>query len=234
MIKLSSLIKLTKIQRTFSMGHTQVHALQGVDLDIQAGELLAIIGQSGSGKSTLMNIIGLLDSPTAGEYYLQEKLVAKQSDDDLAALRNRVIGFVFQSFFLLPRITALQNVCLPLFYREQQADHAKARALESLASVGMERYATHKPMQLSGGQQQRVAIARALVGEPKLLLADEPTGALDSITSQEVLDIFINLNRTTQMTTVIITHDEMVARQCDRVVQIQDGLIIADHGGSQF
>jgi len=207
------------------MGDNQLQVLKGIDLCIEAGELLAIMGASGSGKSSLMNIIGLLDSPTTGQYILDNKLVANYQDDDLARLRNHTIGFVFQSFFLLPRLNALQNVSLPLRYRNYKSHEIKLRAIEMLKKVGMEPYLHHRPNQLSGGQQQRVAIARALVGDPRVVLADEPTGALDSKIGQEVIDLFIDLNQKDDTTIVIITHDPNVAKQCRRIIKLHDGLI---------
>ena len=223
---MSCLIKLNQVVRTYYMGDNQVDALKGVSLEINAGELVAIIGPSGSGKSSLMNILGLLDTPTSGEYILGGKAMAASHDDELAKLRNDLIGFVFQSFFLLPKISALQNVCLPLFYRHEGGEQAEAKARAMLKKVGMEPYIHHKPVELSGGQQQRVAVARALVGAPKLVLADEPTGALDSKIGQDVMDLFIELNEKEKVTMIIITHDEKIAAQCKRVVHVQDGLLV--------
>ena len=197
--------------------------LKSINLTVHAGELVAIMGPSGAGKSTLMHLLGLLDTATSGSYRLGGELMTKHSDDKLASLRNQCIGFVFQSFFLLPRFTVLENVCLPLFYRQQS--NPKSLGLSLLKQVGMEQFASYKPNQLSGGQQQRVAIARALIGSPALLLADEPTGALDSKTSQLILNLFKQFNQTHQMTTIIITHDEAIAKHCQRVIVLQDGTL---------
>ena len=223
-----SLIKFEQVTKTYHMGETQIDALAAVDLAIQAGELTAIIGASGSGKSTMMNIIGLLDRPTSGRYILDGQPIEMMSDDDMAAVRNRKIGFVFQSFFLLPKLTALQNVCLPLLYQKMPRQLAAKQALAQLAQVGMQSHGQHKPSQLSGGQQQRVAIARALVTSPSVILADEPTGALDSKTSDEVISLFKQLNQQQKVTLVIVTHDATVAAQCHRQIQVSDGQIVDD------
>ena len=228
---MSFLVNMQNISKTYVMGENEVHALKGIDLHIDYGELTAIVGPSGSGKSTIMNILGLLDRQSDGAYYLQDRLVSKLSDDELARYRNKMIGFVFQSFFLLPRLTAFQNVSLPLLYRRMPEDEIKSRVMEKLALVGVEKYHHHKPNQLSGGQQQRVAIARALVGKPSVLLADEPTGALDQKTSKSVLDLFKQLNEKDNVTVVIITHDMKVAAQCKRQIHVQDGLLTYDSTG---
>jgi putative ABC transport system ATP-binding protein len=207
------------------MSENSLTVLKGVSLTIEQGELVAIIGASGSGKSSLLNILGLLDRPSTGTYHLQDKEVSSLPDKELARLRNQMIGFVFQSFFLLPRLTAVQNVGLPLLYRGTPSAEAKQRCLAMLERVGMTNWAQHKPSQLSGGQQQRVAIARALVGTPSVILADEPTGALDSKTSQDVIDLFTTLNKQDRVTIIIVTHDPKIAAQCQRVIRIQDGLI---------
>lgn len=207
------------------MGENDYHALKGVDFELQRKEMTAIVGMSGSGKSTLMNIIGFLDHCSTGQYLFDGKDVSHLSAHALAEIRNHKIGFVFQSFFLLPRSTALQNVMLPLFYRGTPTDAAKEISLQILAKVGMEHLAHHRPNQLSGGQQQRVAIARALVGDPELILADEPTGALDSKTGDEVMDLFQTLNQDEGRTIIIITHDKEISRRCKRIVNIRDGKI---------
>lgn len=219
------MIELRKVKKSYHMGAQEFVAIHGVDLLIKQGELVAMIGASGSGKSTIMNIIGLLDQPSSGHYFLNQESVADLTRDQRARLRNQSIGFVFQSFFLLPRMTALQNVGLPLLYRGVDNKKIKERSLEMLEKVGMVRHLKHKPAELSGGQQQRVAIARALIGQPKLILADEPTGALDSKTSQEVLELLIHLNREEGATVLIISHDMKVAEQCDRTIKIKDGVI---------
>jgi len=220
------MIELRDVTKTYQMGDNSFQALKGVSFTIQEGELVAIMGPSGSGKSTTMNIIGLLDHPTTGQYYLNGREVLEMDSDERADLRNQSIGFVFQSFMLLPRLSALENVMLPLRYRGTSRQSARATALEVLGKVGMHDYHTHKPYELSGGQQQRVAIARALVGKPKVLLADEPTGALDSKTSDEVMSLLIQLNREGGATVVIITHDPEVAEKCPHVVKIYDGKIL--------
>lgn len=219
------MIKLSNIRKSYFLGGVEEPVLKGIDLAVNDGDLLALMGPSGSGKSTLMNIIGLLDQPTQGDYQLNQQEVSQLNADKLAELRNRYIGFVFQSFFLLPRLNALQNVSLPMAYRNRSRHEVKELALQKLEKVGLKDYWHHKPSELSGGQQQRVAIARALIGEPKMILADEPTGALDSKTSQEVMDLLLTLNREEGTTVVIVTHDEHVAEQCQRVVHLKDGLI---------
>lgn len=220
---MSSLIQLNNIKKSYGEGEELTEILHGINLSIEAGELLAIMGASGSGKSTLMNIIGLLDQPTSGDYYLEGQKVTYENDDYLSALRNKTIGFVFQSFFLLKRTVAWRNVGLPLQYRNMPAHEIKERSMAMLKKVGMEHRTTNKPNELSGGQQQRVAIARALVGEPKIILADEPTGALDSHTGDEVMELFIKLNEENKTTIIIVTHDEDVAKRCHRTVHIKDG-----------
>jgi putative ABC transport system ATP-binding protein len=202
-----------------------VNALREANLELKRGELTAIVGTSGSGKSTLMNIIGFLDRPTSGRYWYNENDVSSLSEDALADIRNQEIGFVFQSFFLLPRLTALQNVLLPLFYRGTPDAEAKSMAEAMLSKMGVGHLMHHRPNQLSGGQQQRVAISRALVGDPKVILADEPTGALDSDTGHEVMQLFSDLHRKEGRTIVIITHDKEVSRRCERVMTIKDGIL---------
>jgi len=220
-----SLLKLENIKKSFTLGPVQVHVLKGVSFEVQAGEMLAIMGTSGSGKSTLMNIIGFLDQPDSGRYLLEGRETATLSDRELSSIRNHKIGFVFQQFNLLGRLTALENVCLPLVYRGISEKNQKPIAMEILEKVGMGDRAGHKPMELSGGQQQRVAIARALVGRPSILLADEPTGALDSHVGQEIMDLFLELNSTQKITTLIITHDPRIAAQCPETVRMQDGFV---------
>lgn len=222
---MSSLIELHHVTRHYQMGHHRIDALKEINLSIEQGECVAIIGPSGSGKSTLMNVIGLLDTPSSGKYLLDEEDVSTFSTDKLATLRNHLIGFVFQAFFLLPRLNALQNVCLPLIYQNIRQKQAQKIALSLLERVGMADRAYHKPNELSGGQQQRVAIARALVCDPKILLADEPTGALDSKTGQEIIDLFIQLNRDHNKTVILITHDQAIAEKTDRIIHIYDGLL---------
>ena len=208
----SSIIRLENIFKIYGSGETEVKALNDVNLVIHEGEYCAIMGPSGSGKSTVMNIIGCLDRPTSGHYYLDNLDVAQMDDTELAHIRNKKIGFVFQQFHLLPQLTALENVMLPMVYASVDSAERRDRATEALKRVGLEKRINNKPNQLSGGQQQRVAIARAIVNRPVLLLADEPTGALDSRTTQEVLDIFTELN-TTGITVVMVTHEPDVARQ---------------------
>jgi putative ABC transport system ATP-binding protein len=213
--------KLTKV---YTMGDVEVHALRGLTVQIMAGEVIAIMGPSGSGKSTLMNIIGCLDRPTAGEYYLDGESVADLGDDALADIRNRKVGFVFQSFNLLPRATALANVELPLRYSQDRSNR-RQRAREALESVGLGDRITHRPNELSGGQQQRVAIARALVNEPAIIMADEPTGNLDSKSGDEIMELLLNLNKVRGTTLIIVTHDPEVAELTQRVVHIRDGVV---------
>jgi putative ABC transport system ATP-binding protein len=222
----SALIELQSIEKVYKLGAHDVHALRGVDLCIGHGELVAIIGPSGSGKSTLMNILGCLDKPTSGVYRLDGAEVQRLSDDQLAAVRNRKIGFVFQTFNLLHRASALSNVALPLIYGGGK--QRKQRALASLIQVGLAERAAHHPNQLSGGEQQRVAIARALVNQPSLILADEPTGNLDSRTSEEIMDIFLRLHEEQQVTLILVTHDLHVASYARRIISLKDGKIAED------
>jgi putative ABC transport system ATP-binding protein len=220
------MLDLRDIHKVYRVGPTAVEVLKGISLTIEPGELVSITGTSGCGKSTLMNIIGLLDRPSSGDYWLDGNRVAYADDDRLSEIRNRRIGFVFQQYQLLSRLTALANVLLPLVYRPEPTPDAEKRGLAMLERVGMAERAHHKPPELSGGQQQRVAIARALVGRPTLILADEPTGALDTRVGQEIMDLFRQLNRDDQITVVIITHDPGLARQCDRVITLRDGLLV--------
>lgn len=216
------LIELHALQKSYTLAEQTVQVLHEVNLEVQRGEMLAILGASGSGKSTLMNIIGLLDNADSGRYLLDGEEVTLLSEDEQAQRRNRQIGFVFQQFNLLPRLSASHNVALPLHYRHLKADDVRENVYHSLCKVGMEKYSHHLPSQLSGGQQQRVAIARALVGEPEIILADEPTGALDSKTGADVMQLFHQLH-TEGRTILIITHDPAIAAQCQRKVHMSDG-----------
>ncbi len=221
------MITLTGITKQYQMGDQTVHALQGVDLHIERNELVAFIGASGSGKSTMMNIVGCLDRPTNGTYFLNGKDVATMASDDLAQVRNEEIGFIFQSFHLLPRHTALDNVAQPLIYRGIPPAERKRMAREALEHVGLGERMHHRPNELSGGQRQRVAIARALVGKPSILLADEPTGNLDSATTREIMALIKDVHRNGQ-TVVMVTHEPDIAEQCQRIVRLQDGRVLSD------
>jgi putative ABC transport system ATP-binding protein len=218
------IIQTRNLVKDYYLGKVQVRALDGVDLSISAGEFVAIMGPSGSGKSTMMHIIGCLDSPSAGEYYLDRELVSKLPKSELAGIRNRKIGFVFQSFNLLPHLNILKNVELPLMYAGMKPRQRLAKAKEILDSVGLSDRLRHKPAELSGGQRQRVAIARAIVNDPSVLLADEPTGHLDSQAGGDILEIFNNLHKAGN-TVIIVTHDPAVAARADRIIKIKDGKI---------
>jgi putative ABC transport system ATP-binding protein len=224
-----NMIEVQDLTKTYSLGSVEVPALRGVSFQIERGEAVAIMGQSGSGKSTLMNIIGCLDLPTSGQYFLDGKNVAETSDDELAAIRNQKIGFVFQQFNLLPRMTIRRNVEMPLLYAgnkdRRNGNLASQRAEALLNAVGLGDRLNHRPLELSGGQQQRVAIARALVNEPNLILADEPTGNLDSHTGAEIMSLLLKLNKEQNLTLVIVTHDPSIAALTQRVIRLRDGLI---------
>lgn len=219
------IIRLERISKHYGQGELEVVALDRINLLVNQGEYCAIMGPSGSGKSTTMQILGCLDRPSSGRYYLQQEAVDSLADDDLAYIRNRKLGFVFQQFHLLPQLTALENVMLPMTYAGLPPHERQERAAYALKQVGLEQRLTYRPNQLSGGQQQRVAIARAIVNEPILLLADEPTGALDSRTSQEIMQIFQSLNDR-GMTIMMVTHDFETARLCERIIWFQDGKMI--------
>jgi putative ABC transport system ATP-binding protein len=221
------LIDIQKLEKIYDLGSVKVPALRGVDLKIHANEYVAIMGPSGSGKSTLMNLIGCLDTPTSGEYYLANERVAGLSDRQLADIRNRRIGFVFQTFNLLPRASALQNVELPLVYAGESPSQRRRRAREALDAVGLSERMKHKPNELSGGQRQRVAVARALVTNPSIILADEPTGNLDSKTGEEIMELFRGIHAQGN-TIILVTHEEDVARHAQRIVRLYDGLIASD------
>lgn len=222
------MITIEQMTKVYTMGEIEVHALRGVNLTIDSGEFIAIMGPSGSGKSTLMNMIGCLDTPTSGRYALDGIEVASLNDNDLSAVRARKLGFVFQQYMLLPRQTALANVEMPMLYRGIEAKERARRAQVALELVGMGNRLDHRPNELSGGQQQRVAIARALAGSPSVILADEPTGALDSTTSEEIMHMLQQLNREQNLTIIIVTHESDIAAYADRIVTIRDGVVTTD------
>ena len=222
------MLRLKDIRKVYTVGPAAVEVLRGVDLEVNRGDLVSIMGASGSGKSTLMNIIGLLDAPSSGSYSLDGREVSAMTDSRRSAIRNASIGFVFQSFHLLPRLTALDNVRLPLMYRGAGNAEMNRRARTALERVGMAERAGHKPNELSGGQQQRVAIARALVGEPAIVLADEPTGALDPATGNDIMNLFAELNGEEGTTLIVITHDPEVAERCRRRTRIEEGALLEE------
>ena len=224
---MNAIIHLEDIRKSYFMGKQELQVLKGINLDIHTNEYVALMGPSGSGKSTLMNILGCLDSPSAGRYVLNGQDVSKMADDNLADVRNKEIGFVFQQFNLLPRLTALENVALPLVYAGVGRKQRTEMAMEVIQKVGLEERSHHKPNELSGGQCQRVAIARALVNNPSLILADEPTGNLDTRTSKEIMDIFTQIQEAGN-TVVLVTHEEDIANYAKRVVRLRDGLIESD------
>lgn len=221
------LIKITNIKRDFPLGNEIVFVLKGIDLEINKGEYVALMGPSGSGKSTLMNILGCLDTPTSGTYILNGKHVSEMQDDELAGIRNKEIGFVFQTFNLMPRTTALDNVALPMVYAGHSKSERIERATEVLTQVGLQDRMDHKPNQLSGGQRQRVAVARALVNKPSIILADEPTGNLDSKTSVEIMNLFNEIHANGN-TVILVTHEEDIAAHAHRIIRLRDGLIESD------
>jgi putative ABC transport system ATP-binding protein len=221
------MIKISNVSKEYNLGSNSFLALENINLNISSGEFVSIMGSSGSGKSTLMNIIGCLDVPSSGDYELNEQNISKLNSNDLANVRNKKIGFVFQSFNLLPRLNALENVMLPLLYSGKSANERKKLALDSLNNVGLKDRISHRPNQLSGGQQQRVSIARAIVGMPKLILADEPTGALDSTTSLEIMNILKSLNEN-GITIILVTHESDIAEYGSRIIHMKDGHVIKD------
>ncbi|RTY93456.1 ABC transporter ATP-binding protein [Flavobacterium sp. GT3R68] len=222
------LIKIKNITRDFILGNEIVYVLKGIDLKINKGEYVALMGPSGSGKSTLMNLLGCLDTPTSGQYILNGKDVSQMKDDELAGIRNKEIGFVFQTFNLLPRTTALDNVALPMIYAGHSKADRKARAEEVLTQVGLADRMDHQPNQLSGGQRQRVAVARALVNRPSIILADEPTGNLDSKTSEEIMGLFNEIHALGN-TVILVTHEEEIAKHAHRIIRLRDGIIESDN-----
>ncbi len=224
---MSKVIELRTITRDFPLGHEIIKVLKGINLDIERGEYVAFMGPSGSGKSTLMNLLGCLDTPTSGSYILNGNDVSKMSDDELAEIRNKEIGFVFQTFNLLPRTTALENVALPMVYAGASKSARTERAKEVLTNVGLADRMDHKPNQLSGGQRQRVAVGRALVNKPSIILADEPTGNLDSITSLEIMHLFDEIHAAGN-TVILVTHEEEVAMHAHRIIRLRDGVIESD------
>ncbi len=221
------MLSLVDIRKTYRLGPIDLDVLKGITMTVEKGELLTVIGPSGCGKSTLMHIMGLLEQPSFGSYSIEGTKIAYDNDREISRIRNLKIGFVFQAYHLLPRLTAVENVGIPLAYRGVQDEEIKARSMEYLKKVEMDGRAHHKPNELSGGQNQRVAIARALAGRPSIVLADEPTGALDSRTGREIMGLFKRLNEEEGMTIVVITHDPKIAAQCNRKVEMRDGVIVA-------
>jgi putative ABC transport system ATP-binding protein len=228
---MSNVIEVHNVTKVYQMGEVEVKALAGVTFTIERGEVLAIMGPSGSGKSTLMNTLGCLDRPTSGEYYLDGELVSSLTDDKLAAIRNKKVGFVFQSFNLLSRVSSLSNVELPLRYAGIR-EGRRVRARTALEAVGLGDRVTHRPTELSGGQQQRVAVARAIINDPSIIMADEPTGNLDSKAGQEIVDLLLSLNRERGTTLIIVTHDATIAAQTQRIIRLRDGLLETNHDDS--
>lgn len=224
---MKNIIELRKIVRNFPLGNQIVKVLKGIDLSVEPNEYVALMGPSGSGKSTLMNIIGCLDTPTSGEYWLNDKDVSRMTDNELAEIRNKEIGFVFQTFNLLPRSTALENVTLPLIYAGYNSKERKERAEQVLEQVGLADRMDHRPNQLSGGQRQRVAVARALVNRPSIILADEPTGNLDTKTSTEIMNLFEDIQRNGN-TIILVTHEEDIAQHAKRIIRLRDGMVESD------
>lgn len=218
------MIRLKQLRKSYRTDYTQLEVLKGIDLEIESGEMVAIMGSSGSGKSTLLNILGILDEYDSGDYMLDNTLIKNLSQTQAALYRNRFLGFVFQSFNLLPFKTAWENVALPLYYQKIERKQRYEMSLEYLERVGLRDWATHYPNQMSGGQQQRVAIARALISQPKVILADEPTGALDSVTSYEVMELFKNVHKE-GMTVIIVTHEHDIAEMANRIIRLKDGMI---------
>ena len=221
------MIKIKNLHKSYQMGKNSLHVLKGIDFEVNEGELVAIMGSSGSGKSTLLNIVGMLDNYDEGSYELGKVLIKKMDETKAAKYRNKFLGFVFQSFNLINYKNALENVVLPLYYQGVSRKEREDKALKYLDDVGLKEWATHLPTELSGGQKQRVAIARAMVGEPKVLLADEPTGALDSKTSKEVMDLIQKINKAGK-TILVVTHEQDIAEMCSRIVKLKDGVIVED------
>ena len=227
-----SLLELKHLGKKYKIGTEEINALRSIDLKIEKGEYVALMGPSGSGKSTLMNIVGCLDSPSEGQYFLNGKEVSKMTEDELAGIRNNEIGFIFQTFNLVPRSSALDNVALPLVYAGIKKDERLKRAKQTLVEVGLGDRISHKPNELSGGQRQRVAVARALVNNPSIILADEPTGNLDSKTSEEIMSLFREIHKLGN-TIIVVTHEEEIAQHANRIVRIKDGMIESDYSNSK-
>ena len=231
---MEKLIELTDIYKPYTVGGEQLPVLQDINLTVSRGEFVAIVGASGSGKSTLMNIIGALDRPTSGSYLLEGQDIRQMNDKQLSRIRNRKIGFVFQTFNLIPRTSALKNVCLPMLYAGIPADKTMKRARRLLEQVDMGERMKHNPNELSGGQKQRVAIARSMANDPQIILADEPTGALDSVTGRMIMDLFHDLHKKQGKTIVLITHSPQLAQECQRIVSIKDGRIVSERKGEKY